>query len=543
MPILLKNRKTSTKRFSPACGLFLSGLLVLPALFLHQYSFAEEVDVSEVFPSLNAKKPVAVDASTTEQKEEASLPIENKVLDDTEAPALTPFLNGLFDRLNRNIAWGGYLRNESAFRIVRPAALTKILNIAQLDGKSQVSRRFSISGRGQCFYDAVYDIESVDVIHPRKGPDQILEANPAGPAVDRINAANVRDVEIVQDRCDLKELYLDANYEHVDVRIGKQIVRWGVVEGARVMDEINPLDFSELILRDIDDRYIPLFMLKTDLYLGPNTFELIFIPEVRGHRPAPRGTQWEQFRFLDHLEKPKHGWEGFPDHVENSEYAFRFTRVFTGLEISASYFYTWDDFPSSFRTIESLGVFGVEPVVNFKPEYNRLNIYGLSLAKTFSRFVMNMEATYVGGKNFGARFGDGLNAVEGEVQSDYLKYALGFDLYVLDMDISPAVIQQYILDYNELILVERLDTVGAVFIQKELIHNIWSANLLVLYFVNDQDWLIRPRSKYNFSDRLQFSFGVDIFEGKIGTGLPGEFNFIGFFDNNDRIFWDITYSF
>ncbi len=531
-----------SKLMSLTCSILLLGFMAMFFLGSSGLASAEEVDVSEVFPTLNAKETEPTKESLEENKAQDS-PVENTANDSADVPALTPLLNRFLNRLNQNIAWGGYLRNESAFRIVRPSALTKILNIAQLEGKSQLSRRFSVSGRGQCFYDAVYDVESIDVIHPRKGPDQILEDNITGSAVDRLDAANVRGVEVVQDRCEMKELFLDANYQNVDIRFGKQIVRWGVVEGARVMDEINPLDFGELILRDIDDRYIPLFMIKTDLYLGSNTFEFILIPEVRGHRPAPRGTQWEQFRFLPGLEKPEHGWEGFPDHIENSEYAFRYTRVFTGFELSGSYFYTWDDFPSSFRTIDSLGVFGAEPVVNFKPKYNRLSIYGLSAAKTFSRFVLNMEATYVAGKNFGARFGDGLNAEEGEVQSDYLKYAVGLDLYLFDMDISPAVIQQYILDYSDLILVEEFDTVGAIFIQKELIHNIWSVNLLVLYFVNDEDWLIRPRSKYNFTDRVQFSFGVDFFEGKIGTGLPGEFNFIGFFDNNDRIFWDITYSF
>ena len=157
--------------------------------------------------------------------------------------------------------------------------------------------------------------------------------------------------------------------------------------------------------------------------------------------------------------------------------------------------------------------------------------------------MLNAEAAYVSGKVWGARLGDGATPAAGEVQSDYIKYAVGLDLYLLGMDISPAVIQQYILNYQQEIIQDRLDTVGALFIRKEFIHNLWTGNLLLIYFFNDRDWLIRPRTVYNITDRLRLSFGLDIFEGKIGTGQPGEFHFVGFFDNNDRIFWDITYSF
>jgi len=517
---------------------------------IHQ-ALADELDVSESFPTLTAEDPDPPQAPE-EKKPEEKNPVDTQVLAQVLAqvlpedapPVLTPLLYRLFDRFNRNADWRGYIRNETAFRIVSPTALTKILTIIQLEARPQLSRRSSLWARGQCFYDTVYDIESVDVINPRKGPDVILEEDLPAELVAALNADNVRGVEIVKNRCKINALFLDLKYRHVDVRLGKQIVRWGVVEGARVIDEINPLDFYELILRNIDDRYISLFMLKTDLYLGPNTFEALFIPEVRGHRPAPRGTQWEQFRFLPGLVKPFHAWQGFPDHLENAEYAFRYTRVFEGLELSGSYFYTWDDFPAAFRSITREGVLNSQVIVGFDSQYTRLKIYGLSVAKTFSRFIINAEITYVLDKFFGARnIEDGQDANRGVIQSDYIKYALGFDLYVFGMDISPAAIQQYILDYDDRIIVKRLDTVGAVFIQKELIHNIWKLNFLLLYFVNDDNWLIRPRTYYNITDRIRLSFGLDLFEGKIGTGRPGEFNFIGFFDNNDRIFWDMTYSF
>lgn len=492
-------------------------------------------DVEDIFPSIKSPEP----------KETQSLP-QKETQDNTEkqAPPPSPLLNRLSDHLSSNLTWGGYLRNETAFRYVSPTGFDKILNILHLEGRYRFTPKIQLAGRLRAFYDAVYDVESVDVVSPRKGPNTILVDNVTGAdQVSGLDPNNVRDVEIVKSGIELKELYLDMNFQNFDLRIGRQIVRWGVVEGARVTDEINPLDFYELILRDIDDRYIPLFMIKGDLYLGSNTFEGILIPEVQGHRPAPRGSEWEQFRILPNTERPKQPYEDFPENIENTEVALKYTRVFSGFELSASYFYTWDDFPSSFRSLNNPVGFGSTPSVDFNPRYTRLHIYGTTFSKTFPGFVFNAEAAYVDGKVFGARFGDGLNVTQGEIQSDYVKYAVGMDLYFLGMDVSPAVIQQYILDYQSAIIQDKIDTVGALFVRKEFIHNLWSGNLLVIYFFNDKDWLIRPRTFYNITDRLRLSFGVDIFEGKIGTGLPGEFHFVGFFDNNDRIFWDITYSF
>src|SRR5581483_7248560 len=531
---IIRNQRDLNKphRYFPIFPIIFFSLLVL-------IGNASAQDVEDIFPSIKTPPP------PQEKPKEESLPKrEEPQKEEKVPPPPTPLVDRILSHLGSDLTWGGYVRNETAFRIVTPTGFDKILNILQLEGRYRILPKIQLAGRFRAFYDAVYDVESIDVISPIKGPNTILVDNVTTPdGVKGLDPNNVRSVEEVRRRIELKELYLDMNFKNFDLRIGRQIVRWGVVEGARVTDEINPLDFYELILRDIDDRYIPLFMLKADLYLGADSFEAIVIPEIRGHRPAPRGSEWEQFQFLPGIEKPKNAWQDFPKNIDDTEIALKYTHVFTGFELSGSYFYTWDDFPSSFRTIAGLGEFASSPTVDFTPRYNRLSIYGTTFSKTFSNFVLNAEAAYVEGKNFGTRFGDALTSPEGEAKRDFVKYAVGLDLYALGMDISPAVIQQYIINYDNSIIQDKVDTVAALFLRKEIIHNVWTGNLLLLYFVNDNDWLIRPRTIYNITDRLRLSFGVDIFQGKIGTGLPGEFHFIGFFNNNDRVFWDITYSF
>ncbi|MFQ5543341.1 MAG: DUF1302 family protein [Nitrospiria bacterium] len=467
------------------------------------------------------KKEDLVDPARNEKEKVSPLSIST--------PQSPPsFFKKLSNAFQQKTTWWGYLRNETAFRIVKPRRFDKVLNIFSLEGRYTINHRFQLSGRLRAFYDAVYDLENLEAIHPPKKS---------------VTPQENRMIEVVQKRITLQELYLDTRFRSFDIRIGKQIVRWGVVEGARVTDEINPQDFFELILRDIDDRYIPLFMVRTDIYQGANTFQLIFIPEVRGHRPAPRGTEWEQFRLLPGLVKPEHAWKDFPDKFDNTEVAFRWSRAFSGFEISGSYFYTWDDFPSSFRSIAGFGGAGLIGDESFDPKYSRLSILGGTLSKSFPDFIFNAEASYVEGKNFGGRSLDGGEIRQQNIRRDYFKYAMGADITFMKTDFSPALIQQYILNYDDRIIQDRLDTVLALFAKKEWVNHLWSGSLFVLYFMNDDEWLIRPRTDYKLTDQLRISLGFDLFEGDPGSALPGEFNFIGFFNENDRVFMELNYGF
>ncbi|WDT81620.1 MAG: hypothetical protein MPW14_07815 [Candidatus Manganitrophus sp.] len=138
----------------------------------------------------------------------------------------------------------------------------------------------------------------------RKNPRTILSEDLTAEEIEALRIGNLRKIEVEQKDTELREFYLDLFFPRFDLRIGKQIVRWGVVEGARVTDEVNPLDFQEFILREIQDRYIPLWMVKADLYFDPNTVEILWIPDLEFHKPASVGSEWEQFQVLEGLETP-----------------------------------------------------------------------------------------------------------------------------------------------------------------------------------------------------------------------------------------------
>src|SRR5262245_6362197 len=76
---------------------------------------------------------------------------------------------GLREHLFSNLAINGYLRNETAFRINRPASLVKVMNIVNLEPRYSFGPRAQLNARVRAFYDAAYDLIDVDTLSPRKG--------------------------------------------------------------------------------------------------------------------------------------------------------------------------------------------------------------------------------------------------------------------------------------------------------------------------------------------------------------------------------------
>jgi len=472
--------------------------------------------------------------------------------DITEGPFAK---RGLQTKKTSRLKIDGVLKNETAYRINEPVSFTKALTLFRLNSRYSFSPRYELTARFRAFYDAIYDLVDIDTISPRRFPNTVLTQLPQVPTPEEVASVgieNSRDVQITQSGLELREFFLDFHTKKLDLRIGKQIVRWGVVTGSRVTDEINPFDFSEFILREVQDRFIPLMMFKADYFPKNTHLELIWITEVVPHRPAPEGSEFEQFQILDGFVRPdslldsnlKLNLSAF----KNTEVAGRMVRNINGLELGLTAFYTWDDFPSSFRAIKGGrgGGFQGTPDVIFAPRMKRITTLGTTLSKSFGRFVLNAEYAYTFDKFFGTLLAVGdANGTEprlGELKRNFMKYAVGLDFPIFKIDFSLQLLQQYIPGWEPVILQDRFDTVGAVFMRKSFMNERLSVQMLSLYFINEADFLLRPRIETRMTDSIKTRFGADIFIGDRGERV-GEFDFIGFFKDSNRVYVEAIYSF
>ena len=62
----------------------------------------------------------------------------------------------------------------------------------------------------------------------------------------------------------LREAYIDAEKDDVSFRVGKQQVVWGTADGMKLLDAINPTDYSEMAQNQMEDSRIPVWMLNAE---------------------------------------------------------------------------------------------------------------------------------------------------------------------------------------------------------------------------------------------------------------------------------------
>ena len=65
----------------------------------------------------------------------------------------------------------------------------------------------------------------------------------------------------------LRELYFDKTLGDWDLRIGKQQVVWGTADGIKLLDNVNPTDWSEFNQNAPADARIPVWMINAERYL------------------------------------------------------------------------------------------------------------------------------------------------------------------------------------------------------------------------------------------------------------------------------------
>jgi len=70
----------------------------------------------------------------------------------------------------------------------------------------------------------------------------------------------------------LREAYIDTTVDDWSIRAGKQQVVWGTADGMKLLDAINPTDYSEMAQNQMEDSRIPVWMVnaETDAADGGN---------------------------------------------------------------------------------------------------------------------------------------------------------------------------------------------------------------------------------------------------------------------------------
>ncbi|MBM3224731.1 MAG: DUF1302 domain-containing protein [Candidatus Tectomicrobia bacterium] len=125
----------------------------------------------------------------------------------------------------------GRLKEEVAYRLHDPGALSKLRTIAWLDAKYTISEAVHLRLEGRGWWDGVFE------------------------ATGRYPRAVERDQET---EFSLRQALLAISTDSLDVRLGRQQIVWGEALGTFITDIVNPRDLREFVLPEFTELRIPL---------------------------------------------------------------------------------------------------------------------------------------------------------------------------------------------------------------------------------------------------------------------------------------------
>ncbi len=326
---------------------------------------------------------------------------------------------------------------------------------------------------------------------------------------------------------DTQELWMEHVADTWDARIGRQIIIWGQADGVQITDMISPPDLTESITRDLDEIRMPVDAARFRVFGDTFTGELIFIPVFRA-AVYPRGDnpwavsqktsdQSNSTGVILPVDKPDTS-------LENMEIAFRFSGYFSGLDVAASVFYTWDDTPALHPSLD-----GHTLVIS--PKHHRLTIFGLTFSRPWSDFVFRGEAAFYQGQYLASSSPTGKPSAR-----NLVKWLAGVDWTPgNNWTITAQVVGQSIFHHQPCLAAQKDSFLGTLNISKKLMNERLTISNM-LYFDYDNSGLYdRIKADYEVSDGFHLSAGLDIFQGS-----DGQFKV---YENNSQVWIKAKYNF
>ena len=400
----------------------------------------------------------------------------------------------------------GFVQNELAYGYTGPDPhFQHFLTRAKLYLKGSFNSRVSWQVGGHLQYNPVFDFETFY-------PDRVDRDQKVDGWVD--------------------ETFLDISAGKWEFRLGRQHIIWGEMVGLFFADVISALDLRQFILPDFELIRIPQWALRAEYYAGDFHGEFVYIPYMTIDDQGEFGAEFFPFpvtpppgvnvRFLD--DKTPN------DPISDYGLGARASYLKNGWDMSLFY-YTSPDKTAAYE--RELRV-GASPQLLFRPIHERIHQVGSTVSKGFGSFVLKAEAIQTMDRLMTVTRP---SSPDGLVETDELRYVIGADWAGFDgYNANFQFFQTWFQDHDRDMLFKELETGMSILVRTTSWHPDITPEVLWIRSLNRDEWLLQPKISWDFARNWRAVLGADIFEGN-------PTNLFGRFDNSDRVYYELRYSF
>jgi len=327
-----------------------------------------------------------------------------------------------------------------------------------------------------------------------------------------------------RDESELREGYLDYSGGNWDLRIGRQVITWGLGDLVFVND-VFPKDYEALFAgRPLEYLKRGTDALKLGAYPDFASFELVAAPNFRPSRTPDPG----RFRLYDPMPGVANRETDTPG---GGEWGLRIYRDVAGWDAALYLYHGFQRTPS----MRSDSMTMPTKITYFYPE---LSLYGASLSGRVGEGVLSLEAAYYDSRQdqTGADF---------TVPNSQTRLLAGYQIQpVEDLSLGLQYYAEHMHDYPAYRAAlpagfpvdDRLNHTVTLRVTQLLMHQTLRLSAYAAHNANTGDQFINPEARYSFTDRVWGAVGANLFSGKPW----GQF---GQLSNDDNVYLQMRYEF
>ena len=383
------------------------------------------------------------------------------------------------------------------------SGLTKLRPYFSLTWDAKLGKNWKTRISGKAFYDLAYGMKDSETFS-----EEVLS-------------------ELEKD-AELREFYLEGSpFGSLDIKLGKQIVAWGVANSSRVVDVLNPTDSREFGMTDLEDIRLPITMTKLDYYLGDFKLEAVAVHQIEFNKSPPFGSDYNPSTQIITEVIPESS-------SENTEYGLALIGTFSGWDASLHWAQYFDD-SSHFKITKITIIPGVGAVPTLEQRHSRLTMGGATLSIPSGNFLWKAEAAKLQGMEFALVTDKTFSRTDALVGTEYSGWS--------DTSLTLEFGVQHINDF-EITLEASPDSqledriaASVSFMQDYINQTLHLSMFGMMIGKSGQDGgLNRMSLEYDVMDAFSVTGGVMLYQ----TGDNAYFRSL---NENDRLFFEARYSF
>ncbi len=386
---------------------------------------------------------------------------------------------------------------------------------------------------------------------------------------------------------ELGEAYVDLYLGPVDLRIGQQIVSWGLSELINPNDVVNPRDLRQGLLAFDTDLRLPVLAVRASYHYRWLKVEAVWLPLFRSHRMDLYGSD---FALLgpgasSRLAQAEHQVERLvdptlhplvqplllstrrpADDLTGSTAGLRVSASSRGWDVALQYFFGWDLTPA--LTVDeqvygmamegrlfvnnSINLAALLPLVEgrslYRSTFEHTHQLGLSVGKAFEHVALKLDVSYQPDRGFirtdpvAGPFGnDVLNLrVEHHTLMSALsvEYAWGSKLVAQLQGVHLALLDRRPSDSRELMGFLRRSHAALLvaLVRLSLLRQTLLITAAAAVDLIHGSFTLAPMVHYKITDHWRVGVGALVFEGRSDT-------LFGAWTQNDLLWLDVRWSF